>query len=252
MTFFADNFLRKYQTLSTKKSNLNLYSYCLAQGADHDIDFVNIIVGANRSGKSSLLYQVARRFYAYRMGFKKLSDSDYYLLNEDFNTRNVIYTKSQSMESTFKGIDRGLIGADEMIFQGDRRESMQAANINLYKIITSEASRNNVSMLLIENLSNLDSRFLSKANSILMVLERGRALLFVKEHNFQIIKDPGFQIFEKQPWLLSNYEAGIYNLKTRIPMYCCEIRWAKFENNLLFDDYKMRKRYWHEKMKQAV
>lgn len=227
---FIERLLAEYKYTGVQHSNNNLLCFCISQAYKFDLD-VNILnIGFARIGKSTLFYQQSRRVFAFRNGFKTLAESDVWLIKRNFSSENVVYSSNQNLRKMLKEKEQDMIGSDEGYLTADKREAMVERNIHLGQDINAFANKNNIFCTSIQNLADLDTRFINKANIIQLITERGTALVYCKGKNFPIMKDSfGFERFIKYPRLLSNLELGSHHLK-KLPSFIFEIKYAPLDN----------------------
>lgn len=236
---FANNLIEQFKPFENYK--LDFYSYLLSRMPNYDLDSHNLIIGFARVGKSTLALQIIRRMFAYRLNYS-LDQVDAYMVTNNYVNDNIIYDNSESVQKKIATKTAEPFLIDEAYMVGDRRMSMDYNQIKLGQTINKFAYKNHTIFTLIQNLSDLDVRFLNKANSVIIEYERGKALLFAKEKHFAIIKDTyGFEFYTKHPHLLNGLDKGLFSLKG-LPAYVCSISWEQFKNNSLYDKYLQNKK----------
>jgi hypothetical protein len=223
-----------------KSTPLNYTAFNLAMIPSFDLESHIIIIGSARSGKSTLLLQFTRRIYSIWLNIP-LSEVNKRLIDIDWLFNNYIYTMKQT-NSVFQKQHKSVIGIDDAYFIADKRQNMSNPNIQFTHLINGLASHNNIVFTLIQNLTDLDTRIVSKSPLLILDYGRGVALGYTKQQNFPIIKSSyDFEIFERYPRLLSNEDVALELLRSRTG-YTCNYSWSAFkENDVFWNQYKSRK-----------
>ena len=197
---------------------------------EYDLDYHGLKIGFARVGKSTLCLQEIRRRRAYMLGTRDLNAADRYLIDHDFAHNNMAYSKKQNIKKMFGSLAYG----DDFLFDegyltADRRTSLDRATVAISQTVNLYASKNAAVHTCIQNLTDLDRRFFAKANSIDVLVERGKSLCFCGSKNFPLIKDfYGFERFFDTPYMLSSYESGVYNLM-RLPSFVGVKHWVELD-----------------------
>ena len=220
---------------------LNFYCYCLSILPKYDLDGNNIIFGDARTGKSTLMILIMLKIYQFQLKLKEKEAIDYFLKNNIHKT-DILYTEKDEFKTNIKGKYGIPIGIDEAYLFADRRDAMTEKVKQLSHALNTNADQNLIVLILIQELSDLDSRFVNKAISLIGIDERGSSFLFSRVRFLNILKDYyGFEFMQKHPYLLAEKTSGEYNIK-KISGYIGEIHWPDLINHPLFIAYKAYKK----------
>lgn len=219
---------------------MNYISYSLSELSNYDLDGHILVLGTARVGKSTLTLQIARRYYSNKYQ-QNLQYVDTSLIQSKWYDSNIIYSREQGF-SPLKNNKKEFIQVDDAVLLADKRGSMLPDQSKFLGKMNFYASNNNLIATLIQNLADLDSRLYSKANLVIIVYERGKALVYAKPKNFPIVRDTfDFDFIQKHTYLLNQGERrSLYNLK-RIRSYIGEIRFKSLADNPLYKKYLQKK-----------
>jgi hypothetical protein len=242
---FADKLLLNYKSalyLTKLPDNMfSLYNYCLSEMPKNDLDSNNLIIGFSRIGKSTFTIDACRYIYCFKM-LKTLDYIDNYLTEYRFINKNFVFNKRQSLEDMIKTKYAEPIVADEGYLIADKRSSMQLEQYKLTETYNTYASNNNIEFTQIQNLTDIDQRYINKANSITLLTARGDANLYSTFKGFAIIKeDYGFDYLQKNSWLLWDRTTGLDSLKIPHSFISNDISWSKMANSPLYNSYTRAK-----------
>lgn len=236
MDKFSDALIADFYKIGCVDTKLNYLAYALSRMAEHDLDANVLIFGFARIGKSTLLLQFIRKIYSFRLGYMAYYPNknnhfkgkiDQWLIDQEFVHNHLVYDSKQSLKDIFKKYQKEVIGSDEGYLTADRRESMGGQSIKLTQVVNAYAYCRNINFTLIQNLSDIDKRYVEKSNVAVMITERSGALVFAKNQNFPIIKSYyGFERFIDDPDLIANYDTGKHNFK-RLKSFISTLSWRK-------------------------
>ena len=232
---FENSLLNEYEqklkTLNLKNSRLNFLAFVYSILSRYDLDNLTIISGFARSGKSTFALQLIKRIYAFRLNktFKDKELRDF--LKREFLAKYTFYIPSYNEFSRrFEYENEKIFLVDEGYFSSDKRESMNKEQIDLSKSINAFANRKHITFLIIQFLSDLDLRFINRANILIHIYERGKALIFVKQKSFS---------YKIDVFGLENYLKGRINVKDKnVLLYLLKkksigiIKWKKLSSRI--------------------
>ncbi len=179
---------------------------------NYDIDTLNLIIGFARSGKSTLALDIIRRFLFFRNMSKDLN-----VCLPQFAKifrYNTAFDEDYDLQNNFKYIRAEPILIDEGYLVADRRFSMTDKQIRLTHTINTNARNNNSTFMLIQNSTDLDMRFIAKANTIFLITARNLAYVYVKSSKYPIVKEfSAFKKFLDAPDILDNETLANFELK---------------------------------------
>ena len=248
-----------------RDTKLNFNGYCLSRAPDFDLDTFNITFGFARIGKSTQACQLQKRYYAFRneIPFAEIND---WILKNHILKKTVLHTQKQNATELIVHSKEQFLWIDEGYLFGDRRRALTDQLIDLSHDVNTNADNNNIFFMLIQDLSDLDLRFVSKANTLTGITERGSGLLFASHKHFAIIKDSyNFEFLKKHQNLLNTYEKGLDTLK-KLPAFTFTESWKTLQKYVkdehgnivkdengdkklawiddVFKQYKADKKYW--------
>lgn len=262
-----DDYRRKLKLLDMKETRLNLNAYCLYRMPDFDLDSFNIGFGFARIGKSTLASQLQKRYYCFR-NMIPLNEINEWMIKNKILKKTVLHTQKQNSKELINKCREQFIWIDEGYLFGDRRNAMKDQLVQLTHDVNTGADNNNVFIMLIQDLSDLDLRFVNKANSMIGITERSFGLLFSRAKNFSFIKDSyNFEYIQKHQNLFNSYDKGLDTLK-KLPSYTYHEEWPELQtfkedelgiperdnagNKIItwiddvFKQYKADKQYWKQ------
>jgi hypothetical protein len=246
---FYDEFINAYldtlEKLKMKDNKLNFECYCLAKANEFDLDMFVVVIGSARSGKSVLTLQCMIKIYQFRLMVKR-SQSIKYILENNIVADQIIYSLKQksAFQERFTNSPPSIFVFDDSYLTSDRRKAMTKQILFLSHIENTLANKNHITFMLIQNLTDLDRRFLDKSSSLITVKDRGHGKIFAKNKSYPFIKSYyGFERFEKNPNLLASEDLAEYN-QDRMATRCGNISWRDLTGGLskkLFVIYKTNK-----------
>jgi len=218
-----------------RHSNLNWLAFTIMKMDGYGLDFFGDVVGFAQSGKSTLTFDLIKRGLCFKAK-TPYSDAIKKELT-DIVSNFTAYNEKDNLDEKFKTHRNTYFWYDEGYLNADRRQSMQGQQIGLSHQININAKNHNKTFLLIQNSSDMDLRFLNKANVFILIKERGSAYVFVRASNYPIIKDYlGFEKFIKNPELLSNTATADFALEG-LPSFCFKISWPNEDGDAVFQQY---------------
>jgi len=232
---FENALLNEYENrlkeLNLYNSRLNFLAFVYSILPRYDLDNLTIISGFARSGKSTLALQLIKRIYAFRLN-KSLRDKELMkFLKKEFLAKYTFYIPSYNEFSRrFEYENEKIFLIDEGYFSSDKRESMNKEQINLSKSINAFANKKHITFLIIQFLSDLDLRFINRANILIHCYERGKALIFIKQKSFS---------FKIDVFGLESYLKGRVNIKEKnVLLYLLKkksigiLKWKKLSSRI--------------------
>ena len=144
-----------------------------------DIDFVIIISGFKRIGKSEL----ALRFYSTYLAMQQGIDIKQAELLAAKSLEKVLvfsYENTSALNTLYKSP----ILFDEALLVADNRRAMEAKQVAFLELLNTAAYHHNVSLVLIQNINTIDKRITDTANAILHITERGDVYTFSAFRNY--------------------------------------------------------------------
>jgi len=180
-------------------------------------------------------------------------------VKSNFAKEDIFYSFKQDISGMIKSKYKAVFATDDSMNIADNRESLNRNHVKLSQAYNFYADRNHTFFEVIQNLSDLDIRYVNKANSLTLVTARGEGLLFAKEKNFALSKDTfGFESIINNPHILNDYDIALSALK-KLHSYVCEVHWGMLEDkdkgwiNPFWQSWKQNKRMWQdEEFKQQV
>ena len=233
-----DKLIADFNALNARycgKTKFDFFTYCVSRLKDYDIDFNMVVVGKARSSKSTFGEQFVKRFYSLR-GFDFYAKIAGRPMYEAWVNDRCIYDQKQGSNAIRSGEDQVNMW-DETGKTHDRRKSMTKGQVQNTSDMNFFASKRNVNLMLIQNFSDLDLRATTKASAVLIVVERGRGLLFVDARYIPLAKDQfSFEQIMQNPDILKYAPMAIHMLK-RMSSYVCELTWDKMADDDPFHLY---------------
>jgi hypothetical protein len=208
---------QKLKELNLYNSRLNFLAFIYSILPRYDLDNLTIVSGFARSGKSTLALQLIKRIYAFRLN-KSIKDKELIrFLKREFLAKYTFYIPSYNEFSRrFEYENEKVFLIDEGYFSSDKRESMNKEQINLSKSINAFANKKHITFLIIQFLSDLDLRFINRANILIHCYERGKALIFVKQKSFSFKIDIfGLENYLKRRVNIKDKNVLLYLLKKK-------------------------------------
>jgi hypothetical protein len=235
-----DKLIRGFEDFDGKycgHTKFDFFAYCVSHMWEYDLDFNCVFVGKARSSKSTAALQFVKRAYEYRGQdiYQKVNGRPLY---ESWVDGRCIYDTKQGSDAIRTG-QKDFNLWDETYRTHDRRKSMTKGQVGLTSDMNFYASNQNVNLMLIQNFSDMDLRATTKANAVVIVLERGRGLLLVDARYIPLAKDQ-FNLEEliSRPDILKYAPMAIHMIK-RMGSYVCELNWDKLEESDSFYSYYM-------------
>lgn len=247
---FIDAFLLRYkEALKITKladSPLVFEGFCISEMPKYDLDSTHLFIGFARIGKSTLVLDLSRIIYCFKYSCT-LGEAETIMIINKFTSTHIIYDQHQKYESAIKNLYADIVIGDEMYLLGDKRQGMYGTNINLTQKLSTHANHNLIHMFLIQQLTDLDQRYLNKANTIHLLTARGDAYLYSTLKNFSIIKqDYDFDYLQKNPWLFRSLDLGLESLKKPSSFITNDISWDNLKTNKIYASYLLAKAEWQE------
>jgi hypothetical protein len=168
-------------------SNLTWLAYNVAMTPDYDISPFIIVFGVERISKSTLTSWLFYYFNLFRDAeYPKPLDptnSDGYDSELARAFPSIAISKLPDYKKYLQN-DRKFLIDDESIVTNDRRKSMQLNQLKMLTMLNVGAKKNNTLSNLTQYLSDIDVRLIKRANFLILVHERGDALVFMPQKNF--------------------------------------------------------------------
>ena len=212
-------FVEKYHL--RRKKNANLLSFGIARMTNYDLAFNALVIGRARGSKLTLVALLYELIYKAR-NIDIYTDEKYKsMLNQHYILDNTV-----GLDAVTKGTKGDVNWFDDTHLVFDRRRSMGKKQIKETGDLNFYASMNYVNFYLMQNLSSLDSRITTIANVLILVIERGHALVFSDSKWLPLFYDRfGFEVFEENPKLAQNKDLAMKILKSRSE-FICELTWT--------------------------
>jgi len=144
-----------------------------------DIDFVVIISGFKRIGKSELALKFLSRYTAMENNMPIYEAQQ---LAADNLDNNLVFSYENS--TTINKLYKSCIIFDEALLVADNRRAMEAKQVAFLELLNTAAYHHNVSLVLVQNLNTIDTRIIDTANAILHITERGDVYTFSAYRNY--------------------------------------------------------------------
>ena len=202
------------------KSTVNFVSFAISRMKAYDLAFNCIEVGRARGSKSTLTGAFFEKIYQAR-GEDIMKDDAYKLMLD----KQYILDNTVGIDAVMKGVKGAVNWFDDTHLVFDRRRSMGKRQVKETGDLNFYASMNYVNFYLMQNLSSLDSRITTIANVLILVIERGKGLMFSDSKWLPLFYDRfGFEIFEENPKLANNKDLAMKILKSQ-KEFICELHW---------------------------
>ena len=217
---FIDNYMKWTSKNKIVRSNFGFFSYSAANLYKYDLDFNMVWVGKARSSKSTGAFDFVENVYEARD--KPFTGS----VAEKWCEERNIYDADGGIKALKTG-DAEVNLFDESYKTLDRRKSMSRKQVQMTGDRNFYASKKHINLDLIQNFSDMDLRGTTKANAVILNLERGHGLLFADSRFIALARDQfGFEELIQQPSVLKFPPMAIHMLK-RQSSYVCELSWKK-------------------------
>lgn len=185
------------------RDNFTWMCWNISERYAYDYDTNVIVVGGARRSKSTCVADMVDVILAMR-GEQ---------LKPEFAMKHIVWNAQQGFQA-FRSFENSIVWNDESYFTVDRRSSLNKLQVKYLQFINATASKNNINISVIQDLTDLDNRVLRKGNVLIIVYERGSGLVFAGDNAFPIVRTPliDTEKFDKRKHLLSSKDRAIFEL----------------------------------------
>ncbi len=224
---FSIEYKKKLESTGLKDNESNFFAYLLSKGREFDLDFVFLIFGYARIGKSTLALDLFARLTSF-VDMKPYEIAIQKVFEKQNLQNSFIY--SQKEYERFLTQKYNVFIHDEASLTENRRLHFLESQTKFLSAINSSALNNNIHFVLIQNYKDFDMLIKRKANGFIFVYQRGRALLFAKPKNFAFLtyENQEFEDLASKTFLFKTLRSGLQKLKS-LPSYICELRFPNIK-----------------------
>lgn len=210
--------------------NLGFLAFALYKMPLKSLAPLVIAVAEKRGGKGNLIANLYRYIFQLKLSEPDLNKVDKWLVENNIADLNILYNDMQDFNVILGTLFNSVYNTDESLWKFNKKKTMSGGNIDSNTIINTGANHHNIGFAQIQNLANMDGDQVSSSDCLLLIYERGSALVLAREANFAIIKDYyDFEDIKKNHWLISNKKTGLYNIMKK-PQYVMELHWDALDS----------------------